>query len=728
MRKLFVAAAAVLGFFALSAQAVEINVTQMDFYSAAPGPQAPGFTDPGATGTVNSDVTGVLNSGTPFFGVPWVATQQVWFDTPGAHTWSGTVPDTGQTTPAPGTPFSYTFTLGANQFASGLFFNWSGNDNIPVLAVFDCAPGTAGSACSAVDTDGDGNPGTAMVTAPFPGQTPSFSGTLTIAPNQLPVANGDTASTTVDVAIPALDIVANDTDPEDGSPPPVPPASVNLASGTTTQGGSVSDNGDGTVNYTPPAGVSGVTDTFQYTLTDSDGGVSNSATVSITITVVANTPPVANDLNVTTDEDTDLLTFPISNDTDADSDPLSIFSFDINSVAGGTVVDSGNNSLTYTPPANFFGSDSFGYVVTDGNGGTDSATVFITVSPVNDAPVCADVDLNTSLDTPVDIGVAADLLSTCSDVEGDTLALDSTTQPNQGGILTFDGADTLTYTPASGFIGADRFTYTVTDGAATDTRNVTVTVGKIFGNFTMIDAAGGTFGGTNDIVATWDTTLNTDVSSTNFNMTIKSDSDHPFFGKVWSAHNIRVFGPGSYSFDTTCTVSELESGIADCGGTADELLHLTVGADQIGAHVLFDWSGNANIDVVLLWDQNGSFQTAAPGALYQGDAGPTPALDAIFELVSRDADGDGIAGAKMIDGPFIDFRANFNLNFTQSSGGGEFVVPVSSISSPNLGSATSGCTIGGTNDLLNQSEWLILSGFIALLGISTSRRRRCKPH
>ena len=150
-------------------------------------------------------------------------------------------------------------------------------------------------------------------------------------------------------------------------------------------------------------------------------------------------------------------------------------------------------------------------------------------------------------------------------------------------------------------------------------------------------------------------------------MTIASASNFPFFGFRWTAHNVRVFGPGSYPFDTTCTVAELESGVANCGGTVDQILTLTVHPGQIGAHLLFDWNLTANIDVILLWEENGAFGNPPPGGLYQGPAGPTPEPDAIFRYVSRDADGDGIPGARMIDGPFIGFSANFNLEITEST-------------------------------------------------------------
>lgn len=181
-------------------------------------------------------------------------------------------------------------------------------------------------------------------------------------------------------------------------------------------------------------------------------------------------------------------------------------------------------------------------------------------------------------------------------------------------------------------------------------------------NFTMLDADGVTFGGTNDIVAEWDGTLNSLNTDANFNMTMASKSSYPFFGFPWVAHHIRVFGPGSYSFDSTCSVAQLESGIAGCGGAPNELLSLTVGPDQLGGHLLYDWNVFTNLDVVLLWDQNGIFTSAPGGDLYLGPAGPIPFPTDVYDLVSRDVDGDGFAGAKTVDEPFIGFSANFNLS------------------------------------------------------------------
>ena len=180
-------------------------------------------------------------------------------------------------------------------------------------------------------------------------------------------------------------------------------------------------------------------------------------------------------------------------------------------------------------------------------------------------------------------------------------------------------------------------------------------------NFTMLDSDGVTFGGTNDVEAEWDDTLNTDVTSTNFNMTLGSESDHLFFGFEWTAHHMRVFGPGSYSFDTTCLVADLESGTADCGGNPEDFLALEVGEEQIGVHMLWDWNVGTNTDIAVLWDIDDIFDSTPPTQLYQGAAGPIPTLDTVYDLVSVDGDGDGTPGIDMIDGTFIDFSANFNL-------------------------------------------------------------------
>ncbi|TNF98218.1 MAG: hypothetical protein EP297_08670 [Gammaproteobacteria bacterium] len=211
-------------------------------------------------------------------------------------------------------------------------------------------------------------------------------------------------------------------------------------------------------------------------------------------------------------------------------------------------------------------------------------------------------------------------------------------------------------------------------------------------NFTMLDPDGRTFGGTNDVVAEWDESLNTDNNSTNFNMSLGSASDWPFFGFPWFAHHIRVFGPGSYLFDTSCTADQVQAtGGADCGGAPDEFFELNIPEGMIGAHFLLDWNVTKDIDVLQLWDLNTPFTNPNPGGpLYQGPAGQTPSLDTVYSLASVDGDGDddGTPGFDFIDGPFIGFSMNLNLT--------EVPVPA--------------------------AAWLFGSGMIVLIGISRRKK------
>ena len=192
-----------------------------------------------------------------------------------------------------------------------------------------------------------------------------------------------------------------------------------------------------------------------------------------------NAAPVAQPDGYSATEDTALVvpvaTGVLSNDSDPEGEALSVSAYDATSVAGGTVVMNADGSFTYTPAANFNGTDSFTYTVSDPNGSTSTETVTISVSAVNDAPVAAADNLSTGANTPLNF-TAADLLGNDSDIDGDTLALTSVTNPANG-VLVDNGDGSFTYTPNANFNGADSFTYTVADGkGGVDTATVAIAV------------------------------------------------------------------------------------------------------------------------------------------------------------------------------------------------------------------------------------------------------------
>ena len=156
--------------------------------------------------------------------------------------------------------------------------------------------------------------------------------------------------------------------------------------------------------------------------------------------------------------------------TDADNDPLTYTI--VSGPQNGTLSGNGTNQ-TYTPNANYNGSDSFTFTVNDGTGDSNIATVSITVTPVNDVPVASNISATTKRNTAVRINI----LTNSTDADGDMLSVSALTTGANGTVALNNGV--VTYTPRKNFTGTDRFSYTVSDGkGGTATATVTVTVTK----------------------------------------------------------------------------------------------------------------------------------------------------------------------------------------------------------------------------------------------------------
>lgn len=193
---------------------------------------------------------------------------------------------------------------------------------------------------------------------------------------------------------------------------------------------------------------------------------------------------------------------------------------------------------------------------------------------------------------------------------------------------------------------------------------------QLEGTFTMRDPAGAIVGTVDPYVtgSINTATVCADESCTSSGAQLSSPT--PFYGNLWTTNTIRLFNqPGTYSFNT------IQDG--------NPSLSMTVGANQLGAHMLFDWSVNRDIDVVLVWNYG-------CGA---------------SELVTTDPDGDGIIGTRMVDGPFQGFNAAFDLHTVDgaqpiTSGGYSVTVPVVNNTVDNtspltIDPGTIGSTFGG---------------------------------
>ncbi|EJC6944826.1 tandem-95 repeat protein [Vibrio parahaemolyticus] len=223
---------------------------------------------------------------------------------------------------------------------------------------------------------------------------------------------------------------------------------------------------NGIATITPTADWNG-SEILTFIATD-PSGESVSQTVNFTVTPVADI--VADKARVV--EDTPTIIKVLGNDTFEDDDK--VVSLDTNNgPANGTVSVNPDGSVTYTPNDNYHGTDSFTYIVTSG-GVSESTTVEVNVTPVNDAPVAKDDTAITDEDTPVTI----DVLPNDTDIDGDKLSIQSASVPEaQGKVEIVEGK--LVFTPAENFNGDAEITYTVTDGELTDEAKVTVTVNPV---------------------------------------------------------------------------------------------------------------------------------------------------------------------------------------------------------------------------------------------------------
>ncbi len=273
--------------------------------------------------------------------------------------------------------------------------------------------------------------------------------------NDPPQAGPDTADTPEDTPR-TIAVLGNDNDPDDD------PLTV-IALGTPSHGSASSDGT--TVTYTPSLNFVG-SDTFNYTIGD-PGGLT--ATAAITVNVGAiNDPPQARPDTADTPEDTPGTIAVLDNDDDPDGDSLTVIA--LGAPAHGSASSDGT-TVTYTPTLNFYGGDTFSYTISDGEL-TDTASVSLTVTPVNDPPTAQDDSYATPFDTPLSVD-APGLLANDQDPENDPLSAVLDTPPAGDLSLAPDGG--FVYTPTAGFGGADTFSYHAHDGLA-DSNLATVTI------------------------------------------------------------------------------------------------------------------------------------------------------------------------------------------------------------------------------------------------------------
>ncbi len=275
-----------------------------------------------------------------------------------------------------------------------------------------------------------------------------------------------------------LNVLTNDTDQDPGDTLYF----VEFTSSTDNLPGTFNTNANGSVTFTPNANYHG-SFTIDYQMRDA-GGLTDTATITVTVSALNDAPTASNgtaSTNEDTKKDIDVSSLIADVDIATDSDELTITVAEADEPAHGTVTISGKK-ISYTPDANWNGSDSLTFTATDKAGEVAKAEIDITVVPVNDAPV-ANADSITIDEDDID---TFDVLSNDTDVDtNETLNKTPQSLPTilsvgtaLHGTVAIDKGR-VQYQPAENYNGPDSFTYTITDGTLTSSTTVTVTVNQV---------------------------------------------------------------------------------------------------------------------------------------------------------------------------------------------------------------------------------------------------------
>ncbi len=283
------------------------------------------------------------------------------------------------------------------------------------------------------------------------------------------------------IAVSAL--IANDSDPDGDA--------IMVTNVTQPSNGlMLFDEGDNSYAYQPFSNFTGE-DSFTYIPNDvftADDEPDQDRVVTVTIQVtsenggaiatVADSYSVAEDTVLNESATTGLL----ANDT---GDQLS--SVVATQPANGMLTLQSDGSFTYTPNADFFGTDSFTYNATNGSETSAATTVQIQVEPVNDRPSAQPESYFVGVDTPLSVNTVDGILANDVDVDGDSIAallIDDVSN----GTLTLNEDGSFDYTPNSGFSGEETFTYIATDQTRdSSVTTVTITVGVSETEYVAVD-------------------------------------------------------------------------------------------------------------------------------------------------------------------------------------------------------------------------------------------------
>ncbi|MNX41272.1 hypothetical protein D3C86_716720 [compost metagenome] len=397
---------------------------------------------------------------------------------------------------------------------------------------------------------------------------------------------GDTITTDEDTTV-NIAVVGNDTFENAGFViTAIDGNAVMVGTPVAVANGSVMLKADGTLDFAPAANYNGST-SFTYTVTS--GGAVETATVTVNVTAVADVPttvdpavpgqtfdPATGSYAVSTTEDAAVSGQVLA--VDGDGDTLA-YSVSTTPTHGSVTVDAATGAYTYTPTADYYGSDSFIISIDDGAGNISLSTVSVTVAAVVDI---VNDTVTTDEDTTVNIAVVSNDTfenagRTITAIDGNTIVV-GTPVAVANGLVTLKADGTLDFTPAANYNGSTSFTYTVTSGGAVETATVTVTVTAVADVPVTVDPAvpGQTF---DPATGNYAISLNEDGAFTGQVSAVDGDGDTLAYSVSTAAtHGMVTVDPvtGAYTYTPTADYYGSDSFVISIDDGAGNVTQSTV--------------------------------------------------------------------------------------------------------------------------------------------------------
>ncbi|MEQ1862898.1 MAG: Ig-like domain-containing protein, partial [Chthoniobacteraceae bacterium] len=396
-------------------------------------------------------------------------------------------------------------------------------------------------------------------------------------PNTPPVAANDTAAGQSG-KLRLVNVTANDTDADANV--------LTVASATLTSGQGTVSFSFGNVSYTPASAFVG-TAIIAYTISDGNGGTANA---TLTVTVSANVAPVAVNDSATADVSTVISIDALANDTDADGDALTITSATRTSGSGSVAIV--DNEIEFTTPGSN-GTTVISYSISDGYGGTASATATVVMS-TNFAPVA----VNDSAAANSAVAALINVLTNDTDVNNDVLTVtDATLTSGQGEALVV--SNKVRYTPEASFAGTATISYTIDDGRD-GTASAVLTVTVTDATVPTISAPGGGFAPLSIATGAGGTVALANYTSqaiTSDNIAVTSVTQSPAIGSARSPGTTSVtltaFDAAGNSASTNFDVTVTDGTVPTIGAPGGGFTPLSIATGAGGTVALPDYTGQA---------------------------------------------------------------------------------------------------------------------------------------